>query len=147
LDTLGNNSVIEVIINNPDTNESEQLNIRGCGLADRVNPLTTFRYDPKSKKELAINFQIWINNECEHPLFTNDFGRVKVSNKSITKISFEYDNYLIKNPKSNYFILVLNGYPIYFSPPKLKWTKWVLKRGKLSPIECDNRIENIELKR
>lgn len=142
LDTLGDNSVIEVIIN--DTNS---IHIRGDHDIYIDGQPTKVKYDSKTERDVVTDFEIWVNNECNSPQLTDKFGRIKFVNKRVRTISFDYDKYLIKDPKSNYFILTLSNYPILVSPPILTWTKWVFEGDKLSPIDCNKRLDYIKLKR
>ncbi|MBL7882618.1 MAG: hypothetical protein JNL69_01005 [Bacteroidia bacterium] len=142
LDTLGNNSVIEVIINDTDA-----IHIRGDHNIYIDGQPTKVKYDSKTKRHVVTDFEIWVNNECSNPQLTDKLGRTKFTNKMINTISFDYDKYLIKDPMNNYFILTLSNYPIFVSPPTLAWTKWVLEGDKLSPIDCNKRLDYIKLKR
>ena len=142
LDTLGNNTIIDVIIN--DTNA---IHIRGDHAIYIDGQPTKVKYDSKTKRDVVTEFEIWIDNECSNRQLTDKFGRTKFANKNIKTISFAYDNYIIKNPKSNYFILTLSNYPIYFSPPTLSWTKWLFTGNSLSPIDCNKQLDDIKLKK
>ena len=142
IDTLGDNSVIEVIIN--DTNA---IHIRGDHDIYIDGQPTKVKYDSKTRRDVVTDFEIWVNNECNNPQLTDKAGRIRFLNKRIKTISFDYDKYLIKDPKSNYFILTLSNYPIYVSPPTLYWTKWVLIGDNLSPLECNKLLDYIRLKR
>jgi hypothetical protein len=142
LDTLGDNSIIEVIINDTDA-----IQIRGDQDIYIDGQPRKVKYGSKTKQHVVTDFEIWVNNECSNPQMTDKLGRVKFANKRIKTISFDYDKYLIKYSKSNYFILTLSNYPIFVSPPTLSWTIWVLTGDNLSPLDCSKRLDNIKLKR
>ncbi len=142
LDTLGDNSIIEVIIN--DTNS---ILIRSDHFIYIDGQPTKVKYDSKTKRHVVADFEIWVNNECSNPLLTDKFGRIKFASKRINSISSIYDKYFITNPNSNYFILTLSNYPIFISPPTLSWTKWVLTGDILSPLDCNKRLDFITLKK
>jgi len=142
LDTLVDNTVIEVIIN-----ETDAIHIRGDHDIYIDGRPTKVKFDSKTKRHVVADFEIWVNNECHNPKLTDKFGRIKFENKRIKTISFDYDKYRIKDPKSNYFILTLSNYPIFVSPPTLSWTKWVLTGENLSPLGCNKQLDDIKLKR
>ncbi len=132
IDTLGDNSVVDIIID-----DSASIHIRG----------DHYIYIDGQPTTAIIDFEIWVNNECNNTLLTDKFGRIKFVNKKIRTISFDYDKYLVENPKSNYFILTLSNYPIFVSPPTLSWTKWLWTEDSLSPLDCNKRFDHIKLKR
>jgi hypothetical protein len=142
LDTLGDNSVIEVIINDTDA-----IHIRGDHNIYIDGKPTNVKYDSKTKRHVVADFEIWVNNECKNPQLTDKFGRIKFVNKKIKTISFDYDKYLIYDTNSNYFKLTLSNYPIFVSPPTLSWTKWVFSGDNLSPLDCNKQLDYIILKR
>ncbi|MCO5267490.1 MAG: hypothetical protein M9897_01170 [Brumimicrobium sp.] len=142
LDTLGDNSVVEVIIN--DTNA---IHIRGDHRIYIDGQLTKVKYNSRTKRDVVTDFKIWVNDECNTPQLTDKFGRIKFVKKKIRTISFDYDRYSIKDSNSNYFIMTLTNYPIYISPPTLTWTKWVFIGNSLSPLDCGKQLDYIILKR
>ena len=92
-------------------------------------------------------FNFWINDNCEKILITDKSGQIKLSKSKIKKISFDYDNYTIKDLRCNYFIVTLDNAPLHISPPTLTWTKWILTGDSLSPIDCKRILNYIVLKR
>jgi hypothetical protein len=141
-ENLGDNSVIEVIIDDTDT-----AHIRGDHDIYVDGQPTKVKYDSQTNQQVVTDFEIWVNNDCSNPQLTDKFGKIALSNTRIKTISFDYDKYLIKDPKSNYFKLTLSNYPILFSPPTLSWTMWVLTGDNLSPIACNQQLDCIKLKR
>jgi hypothetical protein len=119
LDTLGDNSVIDIVIYNTDTNVREDIIIRGHETLGRDPKSASIHYDRKTNQYLTEGFEIWINNECNNPKLSDKFGRIKILNIKIKSMSFNYDSYSIKNTKSNYFILALTDDPIFYPPPTL----------------------------
>jgi hypothetical protein len=142
LDTLGDNSVLEVIINDTDA-----IHIRGDHNIYIDAQPTKVKYDSKTTRDVVTDFEIWVNNDCNNPLLTDKSGRIKFANTRIKTISFDYDKYLIKNPKSNYFVLNLSNYQIFLSPPTLSWTKWLWTKDNFSPLDCNKRLDYITLKK
>lgn len=143
LDTLGKNSVIDVIIN-----DKNAFHIRGNNNIFYIDGKPTkIKYNYETKSDVIVNFEIWVNNECEKSLFSDNFGRINIKKKSIRTISFDYDQYSVKNPNNNYFILKLSASPIYLSPATIFWTKWLFVNEIISPLECNKRLYYIQLKR
>jgi hypothetical protein len=147
VDTLGDNSVIDIVIYNTDTNVSEDINIRNCWTLGRDPKSASIHYDRKTNQYLTEGFEIWINNECNNPKLSDKFGRIKISNIKIKSISFNYDSYSTKNTKSNYFILALTDDPIFYPPPTLPWNKWLLTDHTLTPMKCNIPLDSFKLKR
>lgn len=73
---------------------------------------------------------------------TDDFGYIRIPKASVSKMSFEYDRYVRKEPASNYFTMYLNNFPIYVSPMVLTCDRWIYKRGKL--FRADDPLRKLE---
>jgi hypothetical protein len=146
-DILGKDALIEVVIIDSTAN-TNTINIRGATGTIFVDgqPLH-IAHSLKTNEELVTDLELWVNDNCDSLKFTNERGNVKLINNKINKISFRYDNYWVKNPSNNYFIITLSNYPIFTSPTTLVWEKWLLTKNHLVPLECNKPLSHIRLKK
>jgi hypothetical protein len=104
------------------------------------------KYDP-SKLPLAIdNFHFWINNDCQQDFKTDSLGKANLE-MTPNSIQFVYNKYEVKDQGSNLIIITINQLPIYVSPPTLYWDEWILDANGLKPIECNKRLNHLQLKK
>lgn len=142
IDSLKNRVLIEIKVN--DTNS---IKIRGDHVVYIDGNPTSVIYDYLKEIYKVRDFDVWINDNCRMKRQTNNKGFVEFTVDSIGKISINYNEYLIRNKECNYFLVSLANTPIIFSPPILKWTRWKIKKQILIPLECNELLDNIELKR
>jgi hypothetical protein len=80
---------------------------------------------------------IHLNDNCANPISTAPLGKMVLPLQSIQKISTGYYEYIVTDPRSNYFVVTLvtmSMAPVIssFEPNP----KWLYKKGTLAPLEC-----------
>jgi hypothetical protein len=80
---------------------------------------------------------IHLNDDCANPLSTAPLGKIVLPPQRIEKISTGYYEYIVTDPRSNYFVVTLVSMsmaPVIssFEPNP----KWLYKKGTLAPLEC-----------
>lgn len=143
VDTLNDNSELIVILD-----DKNPVPVRGGShtiMFDK-QPITV-KFDSKTHQSFVTGFAIWVNDKSNKTQFTDSLGKIKFTKKNLKTISFAYDNYSIKNPKSNYFILTLSNYPASSYSLLNCWRKWIFSEGTLSPIDCNTQSDLIILKK
>ncbi len=133
-DTLKNKILIEIKFAPQDSAEMGFL--RGddvCYYYDG-QPVSVMR---DSQVDFPVGFPVWIDHQCK-AIKTNKYGRAVLDVKNIEFISLDYNNYVVHNKKSNYFVVTIHrGAIICGSSKALKWTKWVMEKGSLTPVVCN----------
>ncbi len=142
IDSLKNKVLIEIKVNN-----TNSIKVRGDHVVYIDGNPTSVKYDYSKGIYKVVEFDVWINDNCQSKRETNKKGFVEFIVDSIHKISIDYNEYAIRNKECNYFLVTLANTPIIFSPPRLKWTKWKIKKRTLIPLECNELLEYVELKK
>jgi hypothetical protein len=97
---------------------------------------------------LPKGMPVWVNLKCNKTLKTNEDGRVVFYAKNIEYISLDYNNYVVQNKKSNYFVVTIHRDAIICGSSKaLNWTKWILNRGDLVPVSCNKKVHGVIFKK
>ena len=142
IDTLENKTLIEIKVD-----DTSSVKIRGDhALYIDGNP-TSVKYNYSKGEYMVKDFDVWINGNCKDIRKTNEIGIVQFDTESVSKISIDYNDYYIQSDGNNYFVLTIPNFPILVSPPTLKWTKWIIKNNELIPLECDELLDFIKLKK
>lgn len=140
VDTIAKKTIVKVILNDTSAiNIPKNYDIYIDGQQSNV------RYDHSTKTNNVYDFEVWINSDCKTKIKTNKLGVAEFNTKDINEIHLAYNSYSVINPKSNDFTLTISNYPIFTSPPTLKWTIWTIQGQEIKPIECGQTLKHITL--
>jgi hypothetical protein len=104
-------------------------------------------YKSHATDQTVRDFTVWINGDCNMTQLTDSLGRIFFTLTNTSWLNIIYDDYKIKDIRSNYFVITLNTFPLWLSPPTLLWRKWVVNGNTISPVECDKKLDHIVLKK
>jgi hypothetical protein len=133
IDTLLNSVIIKVVVDS----------LAALPFIDGVQ----IRKNNEHKQLMPLGLVLWVNDDCKTKATINEFGEVNYEKTDIFQISLNYDKYTVIEKSNNFFIIEISTFPIWTSPPTLMWTRWVINKREIRPIECGQTLEHLTLNR